>query len=854
MKRILLIGGGAFALLIIAAAVVPFLIPNEVYKTQIETAATEALGREVSLEGDVRLSILPRISASVSQVTVANPEGFSRDHMVEAGELRGQVRWAPLLSRRVEVAEIAFVDADVRLERRADGAVNWEFASEAPAEPASEGGGGAPAIDTGIDRAVLENARLVYGDDTTGALYEVSELDLTASLQSLAAPLTLEASGLFQGAGFDVDLSLDAPQALLDGAAASLQAALETQGGRVEYDGTLRQGDVVELDGGFAVEGRDLTALAALAGVEAPINLAALGQVTVAGQISGPLDTASITLEPFALSGGGLDGRYAGAITLGDALSVNGRAELDSRDLGAWIKSLGLEVPGAVDILKDVTVAATLAGPLDALTVTEAQISQDGPLLKADFNGGAQLGAASSLNGRLSASSDALRGLLAAADIALAPGDTLQAFDVSAAVAGDLTSIRLSDLSATLDDVNAAGAMTLDLSGPRPAVSGALTTGLLDLSPFLGQDDGAPAEGGGGWSDAPLDLTGLQTVDADVTLKADRILIGDIALEAPDLGVALTAGDLDANINSMGLFGGQWQGLFNLDASRAVPRLDIDLTGQTIQISDALSSLAGLSALSGIGSLRIDVESQGESLKALVEGLTGELGTDVADGALKGINVGQLVRSRETLVQSLASGSLALALEPEAETDFSSLLAGLSVEGGVAEIDAFDLISPVLSLQGDGTIDLLNQTLDVGIVPRLDTSGQGGGNALQLNGIPIPFRIRGSWLSPGLSPDTQMIQSILRQDVENRARDALRGQAGDGVGGLLEGVLGSGRSGPAPSDEGSDTGQAPASEAPRNTEDVVEGIARDAAREALGGLFGNRRPQTSNEDEGDTPQ
>ncbi|MEO0785788.1 MAG: AsmA family protein, partial [Pseudomonadota bacterium] len=242
MKRILIFAGIGLVVLLIAAAIVPFLIPSEVYKRQIEEAATNALGREVAVQGDVSLSIFPQIAASVDGVSVANPEGFSREHMVEAGALKGVVKWGPLLSRRVEVAEIAFVDADVMLERRDDGAVNWEF-GPAGRETAPDDGGAGGSVDAGIDRARLENARLVFDDRQSGARYEISELDLEASLQSLADPLTAEAAGLFQGARFDVDLSLDAPQTLLDGAPAGLGLSLDTEGGALSYDGNAQLAD-----------------------------------------------------------------------------------------------------------------------------------------------------------------------------------------------------------------------------------------------------------------------------------------------------------------------------------------------------------------------------------------------------------------------------------------------------------------------------------------------------------------------------------------------------------------------------------------------------------------------------------
>ena len=158
MKRILLIVAGIVGFLVVAAMVVPFLVPREVYKAQVEKAATDALQRDVKLTGDVKISVFPRISASIGGVTVANPAGFDRPNMIEAGELRGSVKWLPLLSRRVDVQEISFVDANVDLHRLANGTANWEFGTQASDESDSDGSSG--GFDAGIESARLKNANL----------------------------------------------------------------------------------------------------------------------------------------------------------------------------------------------------------------------------------------------------------------------------------------------------------------------------------------------------------------------------------------------------------------------------------------------------------------------------------------------------------------------------------------------------------------------------------------------------------------------------------------------------------------------------------------------------------------------
>ena len=172
MRRILIFAGAGLGVLLILLVTLPFFIPSSVYKTQIEQAATDALGREVSISGNARISIFPGISASVEDVSVANPEGFEAEHMVEAGALRGSVRLWPLLSRRVEVSELSFEDASVMLTRRSDGVVNWEFggAGDRTSDDAEPSAGG--PFSASIDRARLRNATLVYEDLATGERYD----------------------------------------------------------------------------------------------------------------------------------------------------------------------------------------------------------------------------------------------------------------------------------------------------------------------------------------------------------------------------------------------------------------------------------------------------------------------------------------------------------------------------------------------------------------------------------------------------------------------------------------------------------------------------------------------------------
>ena len=862
MKRVALIASLVLLVLLAVAAIAPFLIPGEVYRAQIERSATNALGRDVTLTGNAGLSLLPQLSARVEGVTVANPEGFSRPNMIEAGELRGVVKWAPLLSGRVEIAELVFADADVKLERLESGDVNWTFSAGDEAPPDPDGGSTGGGVQAGIDRASLQNARLVYTDAQAGLNYELADLDLTARMPALDRELVTRASGTFQGSEFDLDLDLNSIEALLSGAEAVTTLSLALGDSSVGYDGNMTLGDAPELSGTFSLDARDLSALAALAGVDPGMNLAALGRMRASGRVDGPLDTAELTFDTLSIGGEGLDLSYSGAVTLGEALSLAGRFSAESRDMSDWLDGLGLDLPPATAILDAVDIEAQLSGPVETLSLTEISGNHSGDLLDASFNGAVSLGGAGQFNGTVNASSDQLRPLMTQLGVELAPGETLQSFSLNGGLGGTFETINFQNLTGRLDDVELTGTGSAALAGARPVLTGDFTAGTLDLSPFLGTETASdqPANQPQGWSDAPLNLDGLSAVDAELSLKADEIILGDIALTAPDLAADLRGGALTANIAALQTLGGQWSGVFGLDASGETPRMQIDMRGDTIELNQTLLSLADLNAFSGLGTLRVDVQSQGNSIKALVEGLRGDIATDVENGQLRGINIGQIARSRENVLEALASGQLQLALEPEAETDFTSMLAGLTVENGIARLDAFEMISPVLTLEGGGEINLAAQTLNVSIVPTLDTSGQAGGTSLQLNNVPIPFRISGNWLSPGISPDMQMLTRIVQQDATARIRDEITDQIGGDVGGVLGQILGTGQSAePAPAPPPSEEGQAnatpveePAEDpAARDPEDLVRDAARDAARDALGGLFGRRdepEPEPAPED------
>jgi len=938
MKRIFL---GLIAIIFLAITggiAVAVLTPKEVYKEKIETAAADALGREIKLNGDVGLSFFPRIAASVENVTVANAEGFDDEYMIQAGALRAAVKWGPLFTRRVEVHEIAFIDADVRLATLADGRANWEFetGTQEPSDETPQTGD----LNAGVDRARLVNASLSYKDGVAGTSYALTDVNIEASIASLTEELKANGSGVFEGDAFNFDLALDSPQAIIDGISAAANITFNADLITASFDGTFTLTDIPSLSGDFSVTAPDIKSLADYAEIDPatlPITLGPLGSITARGKASGTLenlilDIASLTVDGEALeinyegqatysetpsadgrvtvelndaentisalgldipeaailrgakltasaqvngpadaikasnvdlriNGALLDLTYKGDAATGTTTSVNGKLNVTSSDVYALIKASGVELePSQTDPLKgaSLNLRTSLSGPAETISASAIDLALDGPLLKAAYKGDVSLQGEGSLNGTLTASSDSLRALMAAADVELTPGTTLQTFRVSGNASGAFNRLAINGLDLAVDDVTGQGDLIVRTDTARPSITGTLATGPLDLTPFMGEaaEDEAPA----GWSKEPLALESLKSIDTDITLSSPLIIVDNIKISDAKLKAKLTNGVLDTNINQFKVFGGLWKGDIDLNTSRSVPTLSIAMTGDSILMQDIMETFIGNDMLTGGGQFKLDITARGNTLHDIVNSLNGDLGANLSEGAIKGVNIGQLIRTATDLRANLSSPANLisnLAVSPSAQSDFSSFNSLLKIENGVAQIELMEILSSTFGANGLGQINLGGQTLDMALRIAADTNARGELKDVQLNNVGIPLRITGPWTSPRIVPDTSALTQLLAGQALDRFGNIIGGGAGNNdvtnaVTSVLGNVIGNNtgaRPVPPPINQ-SPNGQPPANgqpedktpeKKPETVEEAVEDVVEDLAKDALGGLFGRRK-------------
>ena len=112
---------GILVLLIAVVVIAPFVIDLNDYKDEISAAVKETTGRELAIDGDIDLSLLPVPTIRVNGVRFANLDGAVAPDMVRIGVIEASVAIAPLFGGNIEIGSLTFIEPVIELEVLADG-------------------------------------------------------------------------------------------------------------------------------------------------------------------------------------------------------------------------------------------------------------------------------------------------------------------------------------------------------------------------------------------------------------------------------------------------------------------------------------------------------------------------------------------------------------------------------------------------------------------------------------------------------------------------------------------------------------------------------------------------------------
>ena len=346
--------------------------------------------------------------------------------------------------------------------------------------------------------------------------------------------------------------------------------------------------------------------------------------------------------------------------------------------------------------------------------------------------------------------------------------------------------LTINGVSGTLGDGAFNGWASADLSS-KPVIKLDLDFQRLDLAAA----SGAPAIAG----PAALEQRDRRSHRPQLCRRAGanlrrRINMGDVRFAPAAIDGALAGGVIKAHFANLGAYGGQASGDLAIDATATMPAytLRCDLTG--VRALPLLRAAAGFDELDGKLQAKLALRSTGNSQRAILSNLDGTVFALFRDGAIKGLNVAQMIRA-------LTSGTLTGWQQSQEQgraqsTDLSQLGASFRIDKGLATTSDLNLVGPLVKMTGAGTVDLRNQTLAFRVEPKLVLTIEGQGRAGDPVGFGIPVIIDGPWAEPRIYPE---IAGILEHPDAAYAKlkelgKGLFGGGTDGSGKDLGGGLG----------------------------------------------------------------
>jgi AsmA protein len=291
-----------------------FLVPSSGLARFLEARIEAVTGRDVTIEGEVRPSLWPRIGFRTGRVLIANADWGEGAPMLEADGLVVGVELLPLMRGDIEIGEITAVHPRLLVETGPDGAINWDVFSRVDSPPAArpseppETGTARPTRRISLQRLSLTDAAIRFIDRKGGGDIAFTDIDIEVQAPDFSDATHFDIRWRRGGEPIRLVGELGRTQAFLDGAPSPFSAAIEAAGSRLTLEGDARLEGAAEgrVRADIADTGRFLAAFG-LAGVDLPAGLGRRGWLEARFDLSPEgalrLDDIVADLEGTRLSG-----------------------------------------------------------------------------------------------------------------------------------------------------------------------------------------------------------------------------------------------------------------------------------------------------------------------------------------------------------------------------------------------------------------------------------------------------------------------------------------------------------------------------------------------------------------------
>ena len=751
-------------LIVVAAVALPFFFDPNDFKPEIQTAVKEHTGRDLTIAGDLELSVFPWLGISTGELNLSNAAAFPNTTFVKIGGSQVKVKLLPLLSKKLEVSRIELKGLDLYLAKNKQGVSNWDDlikpkepeATPQPSDEAEEDVN--PLAALALGGISIEQAHIIWDDQQTAQHFEVNDFNFKTGALHFDEPI-------------DIDLSLQ-----LNSREPSLKEALSLSTRLVINEGLnrikLSNVDLKSLTTGSVVPGETLTAH-----LQSAIDID-LTQQTVA--INGlKLNLSDVTEDKLKI-----------------ALTTDANIKLSDQNI--TLKGLNVTVDGLLqnklnahlttDVKTNLTQQTLL---LSGLTLKAGEID-----LSAEISG-SQIKDNPTFKGPITVAPFNLAAFLKTLDIALpemkgktALNELSAAFNLLATT----DSVDIQNLVLKLDQSQITGSASVKHFA-QPASAFKINVDAIDVSNYL-----APEPEGKKpkiVTPAAAAVAGVQLFPVE-TLKAlnvnGELTVGDLTMNQLNMkgikfNIKADKGVINTQQSIKQLYEGRYSGKSSVSVQQSLPILSLNETLSNIQVGPLLKAMQVEREMTGVVNANVNVKGRGNTAEAIKSSLTGNLNFSFNDSLIKGFNLQKIIDGARLLIE----GRGLPAENKNDQTVFSVIKGSAVIKNGLLSNEDLLAESSKVKVVGKGTANIGTGVLDYAIDARLLKSGEKG----KIKGIPLAVKIGGTFDKPEYMPDIETMLKAKYGDKVNKVIDKnkdkiikkLDEKLGKGVGKALDGVL-----------------------------------------------------------------
>ena len=290
-----------------------------------------------------------------------------------------------------------------------------------------------------------------------------------------------------------------------------------------------------------------------------------------------------------------------------------------------------------------------------------------------------------------------------------------------------------------------------------PSIRTQLTIDTINLDDYLAPASKKPTATTSTSASGSTELLPLETLrklDIDGDFKIGNMVVNKLKMSNINAKVNAKQGLIIIDPANAQLYSGNYVGRITIDAKQATPTMKMRHELAGIRSEGLLFDLFQDKYISGGAKMVTELSSRGNTIDALLKNLNGTTSIGFNDGTIRDSNLAEKV---SLAVKAFEKKEIK---DGKSVVNFTGLSGDFKTTNGVFATDNLSMLSPYFSINGSGTADVANQTLNMKL--RIGPKTQDPKRPLF-----APLRITGTFSNPKFSLDLQdLIKALAAQDLK----------------------------------------------------------------------------------------